>query len=212
MGKIKQGILGGFNGTTGSVVGASWKGIAYMRGKAQSIKNPRTDSQQLNRTLFGQVSDFMSRSKSCVDVGFKYVSQKKSPFNSAVQSNMKIFTNAGGSFDYEQLVFSKGGLTPLLSGLLSKSERTLTASFSLYDNPPHDLQICVLFVVVGEFAASPLTQFTKVVISPNNISGTANFLIPSSIDYSDCYAYAFVQDTFINEVSSTTYLGHVTNE
>ena len=45
MGKIRQGILGGFNGTVGTVVGGSWKGTAYMRGKAQSIKNPRTKKQ-----------------------------------------------------------------------------------------------------------------------------------------------------------------------
>jgi hypothetical protein len=48
MGKIRQGILGGFNGTVGTVVGGSWKGTAYMRGKAQSIKNPRTKSRWLS--------------------------------------------------------------------------------------------------------------------------------------------------------------------
>ena len=32
MGTIKKGILGGFSGKVGTVVGASWKGISYMRG------------------------------------------------------------------------------------------------------------------------------------------------------------------------------------
>ena len=32
MGKIKQGILGGFRGKVGTVIGASWNGIAYMKG------------------------------------------------------------------------------------------------------------------------------------------------------------------------------------
>ena len=32
MGKINQGILGGFSGKVGTVVGGSWKGTAYMRG------------------------------------------------------------------------------------------------------------------------------------------------------------------------------------
>jgi hypothetical protein len=41
MGKINQGILGGFSGKVGSVVGGSWKGISYMRGKAVSTKNPQ---------------------------------------------------------------------------------------------------------------------------------------------------------------------------
>lgn len=38
MGTIKQGILGGFSGKVGTVIGGSWKGISYMRLQAQSIK------------------------------------------------------------------------------------------------------------------------------------------------------------------------------
>jgi hypothetical protein len=30
MGTIKQGILGGFSGKVGTVVGGTWKGIHYM--------------------------------------------------------------------------------------------------------------------------------------------------------------------------------------
>ena len=36
MGTIKQGILGGFSGKVGSVIGGIWKGISYMRGLALS--------------------------------------------------------------------------------------------------------------------------------------------------------------------------------
>lgn len=38
MGTIKQGILGGFSGKVGTVAGSSWKGISYMRGRAQNVK------------------------------------------------------------------------------------------------------------------------------------------------------------------------------
>ena len=34
MGTINQGILGGFSGKVGTVIGGSWKGITYMRGIA----------------------------------------------------------------------------------------------------------------------------------------------------------------------------------
>lgn len=88
MGKIKQGILGGFNGTTGSVVGASWKGIAYMRGKAQSIKNPRTAEQQGNRTAFGACSSFASRNLALVNSGLAGISVRQSAYNSFVRLNM----------------------------------------------------------------------------------------------------------------------------
>lgn len=55
MGKIKQGILGGFRGTVGTVVGSSWNGIAYMKGKPQSVRNPRTDAQVQQRGFFKEL-------------------------------------------------------------------------------------------------------------------------------------------------------------
>ena len=59
MGKIKQGILGGFKGKVGTVIGASWNGIAYMRGLAQSVKNPKTEEQL--QLLFPTVMRGMTR-------------------------------------------------------------------------------------------------------------------------------------------------------
>ena len=57
MGKIKQGILGGFKGKVGTVIGSSWNGIAYMRGLAQSVKNPKTAGQTTQRGFFREVLD-----------------------------------------------------------------------------------------------------------------------------------------------------------
>ena len=61
MGKIKQGILGGFKGKVGTVIGASWNGIAYMRGLPQSIKNPKTPAQQAQRDFFREVQDLVGQ-------------------------------------------------------------------------------------------------------------------------------------------------------
>lgn len=61
MGKIKQGILGGFKGKVGTVIGASWNGIAYMRGLPQSIKNPKTATQQAQRAFFREVQDLVGQ-------------------------------------------------------------------------------------------------------------------------------------------------------
>ena len=61
MGKINQGILGGFNGKVGSVIGASWKGISYMRGIAQSINNPKTEAQVMQREYFAQLTQMASQ-------------------------------------------------------------------------------------------------------------------------------------------------------
>ena len=61
MGKIRQGILGGFNGSVGTVVGSSWNGIAYMRGRPQSIRNPRTPAQMAQRRFFKEVQNLASQ-------------------------------------------------------------------------------------------------------------------------------------------------------
>ena len=61
MGKIKQGILGGFKGKVGTVIGASWNGISYMRGLAQSHKNPKTAAQLKQRSFFKEVQDLVGQ-------------------------------------------------------------------------------------------------------------------------------------------------------
>lgn len=52
MGVISQGILGGVSGKVGNVVGASWKGIDYLRIKPSNVANPRTEGQVSQRTKF----------------------------------------------------------------------------------------------------------------------------------------------------------------
>ena len=61
MGKIKQGILGGFKGKVGTVIGASWNGISYMRGIAQSVRNANTAAQQTQRGFFREVLDLVGQ-------------------------------------------------------------------------------------------------------------------------------------------------------
>ena len=61
MGKIKQGILGGFRGKVGTVIGASWNSIAYMRGLAQSVKNPKTAAQMTQRAFFKELQGLVGQ-------------------------------------------------------------------------------------------------------------------------------------------------------
>jgi hypothetical protein len=60
MGRIKKGILGGFSGKVGSVVGASWKSIDYIRSLPASVRNPRTPAQVNQRSKFATVIKFLT--------------------------------------------------------------------------------------------------------------------------------------------------------
>ena len=63
MGKIKQGILGGFRGKVGNVIGGNWKGIDYMRVKPASVANPKTVGQVGQRNKFSAVLHFLQPMK-----------------------------------------------------------------------------------------------------------------------------------------------------
>lgn len=113
MGTIKQGILGGFNGKVGTVVGSSWKGITYMRGQAQHVKNPRTAGQVYSRTAFKAVSAALSPIASTLRLTFAKSAGKMSAFNKAVSINLKeAVEDVEGipTVNYEKLILSKGNL------------------------------------------------------------------------------------------------------
>ena len=114
MGTIKQGILGGFNGKVGTVVGSSWKGITYMRGQAQHVKKPRTAGQIYSRTAFKAVSAALSPIASTLRLTFAKSAGKMSAFNKAVSENYKkAIVDQDGTpvVDYSKLILSKGTLS-----------------------------------------------------------------------------------------------------
>ena len=115
MGTIKQGILGGFNGKVGTVIGASWKGTAYMRGQATHVKNPRTPKQIEQRTKMEFARNFLQQAQEFLNVGLKDVAKHQSPLNYAVSQmvrNAILGDYPDYAPDYTKLVWSHGLLTP----------------------------------------------------------------------------------------------------
>lgn len=115
MGTIKKGILGGFSGKVGTVVGASWKGIAYMRGQAVHTKNPRTAGQIYQRDAIKAVTLALRPIASTLRLTFAEYAKKMSAFNKAVSENYKaaVVNQVGNPVvDYSKLILSKGTLHP----------------------------------------------------------------------------------------------------
>ena len=77
MGRINQGILGGFSGKVGNVVGGNWKGINYMRVKPASVANPKTVGQVNQRTKFSERLKFLQPMKDFIKVGYKGFAVRK---------------------------------------------------------------------------------------------------------------------------------------
>ena len=71
MGKIKQGILGGFKGKVGTVIGSSWNGISYMRSDSHPIfRDTRVQSLLLWMQRLAFVSSFNNLIGTLKEVSF----------------------------------------------------------------------------------------------------------------------------------------------
>lgn len=114
MGTIKQGILGGFSGTVGTVVGGTWKGITYMRAKAVSIANPRTEAQQSQRIKFALVVRFLKSCTGFIRTGYKNYAVKRTASNAALSymlANAVTGSYPNFSIDPSRVLVSRGSLT-----------------------------------------------------------------------------------------------------
>ena len=112
MGKIKQGILGGFSGKVGTVVGGAWKGIDYMRSLATSVSNPKTSGQVAVRTNFATITRIMSKANPILKESNWRLASKQSAFNAGVRINYKGAV-VDGVLDMERLTFGEFSLAPL---------------------------------------------------------------------------------------------------
>ena len=136
MGKISQGILGGFSGKVGNVIGGNWKGIDYMRVKPASVANPQTAGQVDQRTKFSTVLGFLQPLRGFLKVGFRNYAVKMTEFNSAMSYNVQnaiIGDYPDFIIDFEAALISRGGLTAALNPTAG-SDLAGSVQFNWVDN------------------------------------------------------------------------------
>ena len=110
---ISQGVYGGISGKLGNTVGASWKGIHYLRILPASVANPNTTKQQGQRTKFLITLKFLQPLYDAVNVGYRNFAVKMSPFNSAFSHTiLNAITGAFPDYtiDYANALLSRGKL------------------------------------------------------------------------------------------------------
>lgn len=118
MGTIKQGILGGFSGKVGTVIGSSWKGQAVMRGIAPHVANPQTDGQLAQRQKFAAVMKFVQSMVQFLRIGFKNYAIGMTQVNAAFSYNLLNAvqgTYPNLTIDYPNALVSRGHLPPALN-------------------------------------------------------------------------------------------------
>lgn len=110
MGVITKGILGGFKGKVGTVVGANWKGIDTVRSMPSSVANPRTSGQMLNRGKFKMISMLASTLLgNLVRPFWNGKNAKMSGYNSFIRANVELGTTEN-TLVYPELKMATGSL------------------------------------------------------------------------------------------------------
>jgi hypothetical protein len=112
MGRIKKGILGGFSGKVGTVVGASWRGVDYMRSLPELSNKPATKAQLAQQNKMTLLRGFLLGLDDIIETCFQNI-RKHTPMNDALSYNLRNTiegTYPEQSINFQQLLFSKGEL------------------------------------------------------------------------------------------------------
>jgi hypothetical protein len=115
MGKIENGINGGFTGPVGAVTGYYLNGKWVIRSKRRKfIKNKTgTADQKACRSRFTMMQTFLSPIVAFIRIGFNLESKKRgmTAHNVAKSYNMLNAQNAAGEIDYAAVRLSFGNLS-----------------------------------------------------------------------------------------------------
>jgi len=210
MGTIKQGILGGFSGKVGTVIGGNWKGIDYMRGKAASVSNPKTEAQLDQRARFGAALKFLQPLTSFIRVGFKNYAVKMTAFNSAMSYNLNNAL-AGGYpdyfIDYASALVSRGVLPGALNPLVQTSTPG-QVDFAWQDNSQdanasaNDKVLLVVF--------NPAKQLAITIVGGNDRAAVGQTVaVPSSFAGDQVECFIAFQNLNQSVLSNSVYAGPV---
>lgn len=113
MARIKNGILDGFSGKVGTVVGSHWRGINYMRAVSRKRRTTVTENQKVQQSRFALMRGFLKSMSDLLVIGYKGYALQMSEVNSALSYNLKnAVTGNYPDFGiaYEQVVLSRGAL------------------------------------------------------------------------------------------------------
>ena len=131
MGIIKKGVLGGFSGKVGTVIGARWKSVDYMRSLADRHNDRNSMQQQVQRAKFSMAQAFVHDVVGFARVGYAPYTYSRTAAN-ALMSYVMRYAMAGSGLDWEidfsKVLVSRGVLTTVrvASGSVSNGKVTCT--------------------------------------------------------------------------------------
>ncbi len=113
MANFRKGILGGFSGKVGTVIGGNWKGIDYMRSLSSGRNSQLSPAQLAQTAKFSLAIQFVQSMSGLVKITYHNFAQKMTEFNNAVSYTLKhAITGSFPAFSisYPDVLVSRGDL------------------------------------------------------------------------------------------------------
>ncbi len=133
---IKNGIVGGFLGKVGPVVGTKWKGLYVMRGLPDKSTKPPSEKQEAQQARFKLAINFVNKMRELLQVSFKDFNDNKMGTNSAasyVMKNAVIGEYPNLAIDYSYVLVARGDLPNVIIAAAASTEPG-KISFTWTDN------------------------------------------------------------------------------
>ena len=208
MGIIKQGILGGFSGKVGNVVGASWKGIDYIRSLPSSVRNPRTPRQVKQRTKFSLVQGFLTSMTPFIRIGFRNYTNQQSAMNAALSYNVTRGIKGEGEnieLDYPNLQVSRGKLFSTTVALASVNGDNITVEWEtiIANDAREKDEVYVVFFNKSKGVAIYNSERVY------RMAGETRFAIPALWDGDTVECYVAFSALEGKEMSNSKYAGSI---
>lgn len=209
MGTIKQGILGGFSGKVGNIVGASWRGIDYIRSMPASVHNPRTEAQVSQRNKFSLVGKMLKTIVPIIRVGFAgSVGTGKSAFSVAMSYNVKnavIGLYPDFEIDFDAVKISSGELYGAGNAEATSAAGSITFDWDtdlLNNAAATDKVILLAFNAVSGEASYDMNAATRA-------DGSGSLAVPPTWDGELVDTYLALTSADGKLVSNSVYAGRV---
>ncbi len=211
MGTFKKGILGGFSGTVGTVVGSTWRGMDVMRSRPKKSGSAPTPEQLLQREKFALAMRFQNSLRTMQKRLYGNNAGVKSRDNLAASQLLReVVAEVNGTvvLQMNKVQVTKGDLTGFdnLSVTATAGE---TLGFTWTDNSLQvmadetDILSCAVYEPEsGEFfiKEGPETRIEEL----------GALVLPAALNGATVHVFAFFQNVEQNKACNSVYLGTVT--
>ena len=209
MGKIKTGILGGFQGKVGTVIGSTWRGESIMRALPKTAAKAATESQRIQRLKFKAVSEFLNPLRTTLSTYFGNDTGVKSKYNMATSyhiTNAVEITEQGTQILYPRVLVAKGTLFGFQNLTTTPSETVITLNWednTVFGNAKAEDTVNVVCYI------EEVNTFYVFESIANRDGLTASVTLPQNFLGYNAEVYAFLYDTVSKTSSNSVYLGNI---